>query len=632
MAVFTLDRVSLAFDQVALLDAVVLQVEPGEHLALVGRNGSGKSTLLKLLAGEIVPDTGTVYRTPALRLAYVPQDPVFDPENTVADVIAQALGPVGDDVHAYHQATAQLVTAQGREAERLMAHVQHLQTRLEHRDGWRLHTRIETVLSRLQLTSEVGLGELSSGWQRRVSLAQALVRDPELLLLDEPTNHLDLVTIDWLESYLLSFAGTVVFVTHDRVFLDRLATGIVELDRGQLRRFTGSWEAYRQHKGAILAVEETVAAQSDRHLAEEEAWLRQGVRARRTRNEGRVRRLMAMREAYQARRESPQGPTFTLATGERSGHLVAEIEHLSKTFGTQKVVDDFSARIMRGDRIGLVGPNGIGKTTLLRLLLEELEPDAGNVRHGTRLTVAYFDQRRTQLDPEATLWETLCPHGGDSVTVAGEQRHVVSYLGEFLFPPESVRGRVKSLSGGERNRLLLARLFTQSANLLVLDEPTNDLDLETLEVLEDLLATYEGTLFLASHDRAFLDGVVTSLYVFEGQGQIREYTGGYSDWQHARQSRPARQAKRHPVQPVTPKPRRGLSYNEKRELEMLPGRIEELEARQADLHTQLHDPDLFHREPENFHAIMEHLTGLESALASAYNRWEELEQRLEQDV
>jgi ATP-binding cassette subfamily F protein uup len=420
----------------------------------------------------------------------------------------------------------------------------------------------------------------------------------------------------------------LLFVTHDRVFLDHLATGIVELDRGQLRRFPGNWAAYQEQKQALLAVEETEAGQFDKRLAQEEAWVRQGIRARRTRNEGRVRRLLAMREARQARQDRAGQVTLTLSSGPRSGHLVMEIDHVSKAFGAQPILCDFSARIMRGDRIGLVGPNGIGKSTLLKIMLGELQPDQGRVRHGTRLSVAYFDQQRAQLDPEATLWETLCPTGGEYVTVGGETRHVISYLTEFLFPPHSAHGPVKILSGGERNRLLLARLFTQPANVLVLDEPTNDLDVETLELLEGLLAEYDGTLLLASHDRAFLDRVVTSIYAFEEHGQVREYVGGYSDWQRARSARatPA-PAKRRPAAPAAPRARRGLTYQEQRELKALPERIEALEEEQAALHTQLADPDLFQRDPPTFHAIMARLTPLRAAIAAAYARWETLEQR-----
>jgi ABC transport system ATP-binding/permease protein len=489
-----------------------------------------------------------------------------------------------------------------------------------------LQTQVEMVLTRLQLPPEARLGQLSSGWQRRVSLAQALVGNPEVLLLDEPTNHLDLVAIDWLEQYLTSFLGTLVFVTHDRVFLDRLATGIVELDRGRLRRFTGTWAAYRAQKHQLLAVEEAHAEQFDRRLAQEEAWVRQGVRARRTRNEGRVRRLLAMREARRARRDVLGHAAFTLSSGAASGQMVVELDKISKTFGAQVVLRDFSTRIMRGDRIGLVGPNGIGKSTLLRIILGALQPDTGRVRHGTRLSVAYFDQRREQLDPEATLWETICPHGGDTVLVAGTRRHIISYLAEFLFPPHTVRGRVKTLSGGERNRLVLARLFTQPANLLVLDEPTNDLDVDTLELLEGLLVEYDGTLLLVSHDRAFLDGVVTSMYAFEGNGRVREYVGSYSDWRQASQPRPTPAPRRRPPPPTT-RPRQRLTYLEQRELDTFPERIEALEADQALLHAQLADPDLFRRDPAAFQTIMERLTALETALPTAYARWEELERR-----
>ena len=626
MSVFALEQVSLAFDRVPLLDEAALQVEAGERLALVGRNGSGKSTLLKLLAGDLLPDAGTVHRTHALRLALVPQEPVFDADHTVEQALTSALGAVGEIVADYHRATVQLAAAPGADTAALMARLHTLQTQLEHQDGWRLHTQVETVLSRLQLDPAARLGALSSGWQRRVALAQALVGDPELLLLDEPTNHLDIGSIEWLESYLLSFPGTLVFVTHDRVFLDRLATGIVELDRGRLRRFPANWTAYREHKNALLAVEEAEAAQFDKRLAQEETWIRQGVRARRTRNEGRVHRLLAMREERRARREVAGQVNFTLSSGARSGQMVVEAEGISKAFGDHTVLRDFSARIMRGDRIGLAGPNGIGKSTLIRILMGELPPDTGRLRFGTKLSKVYFDQRRAQLDPEATLWETLCPHGGDQVMVAGKPHHVVSYLADFLFPRQSIRAPVKTLSGGERNRLLLARLFTQPANFLVLDEPTNDLDTETLELLEGLLAEYDGTLLLASHDRAFLDGVVTSVYAFEGKGRVREYVGGYSDWQQALQAPP--KAKQRPAPAPARQPRRpGLTYNEQRELEGLPESIETLENEQTALHAQLEDTQLFQKDPATFQAIMERLTTLDGERDAAYARWDELEQR-----
>ena len=628
MAVFALEQVSLAFDRVPLLDEAALQVESGERLALVGRNGSGKSTLLKLLAGDLLPDAGTVHRAHALRLALVPQEPVLDGDHSVEQALTGALGVVGEVVADYHRTTAQLAAAHGDEAAALMTRLHTLQTQLEHRDGWRLHTQVETVLSRLRLEPTARVGGLSSGWQRRVAIGQALVRDPELLLLDEPTNHLDIDSVEWLESYLLSFPGTLVFVTHDRVFLDRLATGIVELDRGRLRRFPASWAAYREHKNALLAVEETEAAQFDKRLAQEESWIRQGVRARRTRNEGRVRRLMAMREERRARREVAGQVNFTLSRGGRSGQMVVEAQGISKAFGEHAVLSDFSARIMRGDRIGLVGPNGVGKSTLINVLMGELQPDSGRLRFGTRLSKVYFDQRRAQLDPEATLWQTLCPHGGDHVLVGGEHRHVVSYLADFLFPSQSIRTPVKTLSGGERNRLLLAQLFTQTANFLVLDEPTNDLDSETLELLEGLLAEYDGTLLLASHDRAFLDGVVTSIYAFEGKGQVREYVGGYSDWQKALQAPSAVKRRPSVTTPGARKPRpRGLTYTEQRELEGLPASIETLESEQSALHARLEDTQLFQKEPEAFRSIMERLTALDSERDAAYTRWDELEQR-----
>src|SRR5919198_3003111 len=652
MAVLALERVSLAFDHIPLLDDVVLQIESGERLALVGRNGSGKSTLLRLLAGEVQPDTGTISRTRSLRLGYIPQEPVFSPDDTVTQVITQALGAVGETVAAYQHTAACLATAQGAEAKRLLAQLHDLQARLEHGDGWRLQTQVEMVLTRLQLGAtasaqgrrpfhaEARLGQLSSGWQRRVSLAQALVGNPEVLLLDEPTNHLDLVAIDWLEQYLASFPGTLMFVTHDRVFLDRLATGIVELDRGQLRRFTGNWAAYRARKQELLAVEEAQAEQFDKRLAQEEAWVRQGVRARRTRNEGRVRRLLSLREARRARRDALGQVSFTLASGAPSGQLVVELDHIAKTFGEQVVVRDFSTRIMRGDRIGLVGPNGIGKSTLLRIILGELQPDTGRVRHGTRLSVAYFDQRREQLDPEATLWETVCPYGGDTVTVGGKPRHIISYLAEFLFPPHVVRGRVKTLSGGERNRLLLARLFTRPANLLVLDEPTNDLDLETLEILERQLVEWPGTLLLVSHDRAFLDNIVLSTFVFDGGGRVEEYVGGYEDWvqQHAAATgdraiegsratnggaqggdrRGARGSSRAPQQ-------KKLTYREQRELEALPARIDALEEEQRALAERIADPAFYKEAADAIHAALALAEGIQHEISAAYARWHDLD-------
>ncbi len=631
MAVFALEHVSLAFDHLSLLDNAVLQVEAGERLALVGRNGSGKSTLLKLLAGDVQPDAGTVSRVHALRMAYVPQEPVFDPQETVTQAVTKALGTVGELVVAYHHIAARLETAGGTEAKRLLEQLHVLQAALEHGNGWNLHLQVETVLTRLQLLPEALLGQLSSGWQRRVSLAQALVSDPELLLLDEPTNHLDLAAIDWLEQYIKGFPGTLMFVTHDRVFLDHLATGIVELDRGKLQRFAGTWTAYRTQKRALLDIEDVQDQQFDKRLAQEETWLRQGIRARRTRNEGRVQRLVSMRAARQARREVTGQASFAIASGTQSGQMVVELSHVTKAFGERVVVNDFSTRIIRGDRIGLVGPNGVGKSTLLRLIVGELPPDTGQVRHGTKLSVAYFDQRREQLNPEATLWDTVCPNGGDTVMFGSTPRHVISYLAEFLFPPHVVRGPVKMLSGGERNRLLLARLFTRSANLLILDEPTNDLDVDTLELLEGLLAEYDGTLLLASHDRAFLDGVVTSVYTFEGSGRVHEYVGGYSDWRRAIQPRQAAPPRRRSVT-LGQKPRQGLTYLEQRELDACPERIEMLEAEQTALHTTLADPDLFHRDAALFQTIMTRLSMLDIELSASYARWEFLEARKEEKL
>ncbi|MFZ5660665.1 MAG: ATP-binding cassette domain-containing protein [Pseudomonadota bacterium] len=631
MPLITLEKASLAYGHWALLDQAEFSLEPGERVGLIGRNGAGKSSLLQVLAGIQPLDAGLARRDNAVRLAYVPQEPPLDLEHSVFEAVAEGLGPLRQTLLEYHAVTHAL-SEPGAEVEQLLQRLQRLQGRLDAENGWAVQNRVETVISRLELPADKRVAELSGGWRKRVALAQALVAEPDVLLLDEPTNHLDLPAIEWLEGFLKEFPGSVLLITHDRRFLDNVATRIVELDRGVLTSFPGSFADYQRKKAELLAVEATQNALFDKFLAQEEAWIRQGIQARRTRNEGRVRRLEQLRRERVQRRERLGNVNLQLDTGERSGQLVAELSHVRKSFGDKVVIRDFSTRIMRGDRIGLIGPNGAGKTTLLKLILGELQPDGGSIRLGTRLQVAYFDQLREQLDPEATLIDTVSP-GSDFVEIGGERRHVIGYLGEFLFPPERARTPVKTLSGGERNRLLLARLFTQPANVLVLDEPTNDLDLETLELLEGLLAEYAGTLFLVSHDRQFLENVVTQIIAFEGDGVLTEYAGGYDDWARAQAARAAAAPKAAPP-PAAPKPapaaagsggKPKLSFKEKRELDELPGRIEALEARQHEIAGQLADPALYRSAPERAQALQQEAAALGQDLERAYARWEELE-------
>ena len=505
MPLVTLDRVSMAYGHVPLLDQTSLQIEARERVCVIGRNGTGKSTLLRIIHGDEAPQDGTVWRAAGLRVGRLTQDAPLAGDGLVFDAVAEGLGKSGD----------------------------------EH---WQAEQRVRQVLSRLQIPADARVDALSGGWRRRVLLARALVGAPDLLLLDEPTNHLDVETMAWLETFLLDYAGTVLFVTHDRVFLQRLATRIVELDRGRLSSWPGDYATFLQRKEESLANETVQDAKFDKRLAEEEAWLRQGIKARRTRNEGRVRTLLAMREARAARRARIGGVQLRAEIGDRTGQVVFETEHIAKSFAGKPVVSDLTLRVMRGDRIGLMGPNGSGKTTLLKMLMGELAPDSGVVRRGTNVQLAYYDQQREQLDPERTVWETVAD-GHDTVIVNGQPQHVHGYLRNFLFPPERALSPVKALSGGERNRLLLARLFARPINVLVLDEPTNDLDIETLELLEEWLATWPGTLLLVSHDRAFLDHVVTSTLVFEGEGRVVEYPGGYEDWLRQRPRTPSAPAR-----------------------------------------------------------------------------------------
>jgi ATP-binding cassette subfamily F protein uup len=632
MPLITLDNAHLSFSRWLLLDGASFTLEAGEKVALIGRNGVGKSTLLQVLAGTCALDKGILWRDDAARLAYVPQEPPLDPEHTVFEAVAAGLGGLSQILLDYHAVSHDLAQ-EGTDTDALLTRLQKIQTALEAQDGWSAQNRAEQVLTRLELPADVKIATLSGGWRKRVALAQALVMQPEILLLDEPTNHLDLTAIEWLEDFLRTYQGSLIVISHDRRFLDRVATRIVELDRGILTSFPGNFADYQRRKAELLSAEATQSAEFDKFLAQEEAWIRQGVQARRTRNEGRVRRLEQLRRDRAARRDRIGNVTLQLDTGERSGKLVAELENVSKSFGDKVIIRDFSTRIMSGDRVGLLGPNGAGKTTLLKLILGELAPDSGSVQLGSKLQVAYFDQLREQLDPEATLRDVVSP-GADFIEIGGKKKHVIGYLGDFLFPPELTLAKVRTLSGGERNRLLLAHLFTRPANVLVMDEPTNDLDLETLEMLEGLLTDYPGTLLLVSHDREFLDNVVTQVIAFEGDGNLREYPGGYEDWLRARPqptaAAPAATApKNAPASLPSPESakRTRLSFKETRELAELPGRIETLETRQTEITALLADSAIYRDNPAGVQTFQREIADIATALEAAYARWEELDEK-----
>jgi len=632
-----LSDASLAYGHVPLLDHAELQLDPGERVALIGRNGCGKSSLLRALAGQGALDDGSVWRQPGIRMGYVPQEPPFDPSLTVFEAVVAGMGEVSALLAEYHAVSHAMADAAGYQ-EALLARLHLLQDELEARNAWSFETQAERVIQRFFLDPEASVGTLSGGQKKRLALAQALAVTPELLLLDEPTNHLDIGAIEWLEELLLSSGVSMVFITHDRRFLDRVATRIVELDRGHLQSFPGSFAEYQSRKEQMLHDEGVQNAKFDKFLAQEEVWIRKGVEARRTRNEGRVLRLEQLRRERAARRERQGKVELAIDAGDKSGKLVAELVGVNKSFGDKRVVRDFSCRLQRGDKIGLIGANGAGKTTLLRLILGELAPDSGTVRLGTKIQVAYFDQFRTQLDEEAALVDVISP-GSDYVEIGNQRKHVISYLGDFLFAPERARSPVRSLSGGERNRLLLARLFARPANVLVLDEPTNDLDIDTLELLEELLQDYPGTLFLVSHDRAFLDNVVTQTIAAEGGGFWHEYAGGYQDWadyqakrrveeaaQSSAQSAKRNGSARNDVAAKTKsEANRKLSYKETRELAELPGRISSLEDEQKEISLQLEDPMLYQTNPQGANALSARLAEIDDELMVLLERWEELE-------
>ena len=630
MALLTLSNAHLAYGHVALLDHTGFSLETGERVGLIGRNGTGKSSLLKIIAGLEKPDDGTLQLQQGLRLALVAQEPVLDPEASVFDAVSVGLA----EVKALR--------------ERYEAHDAHddldaIQTRIEAMDGWTWEQRVTETLERLQLAPDARVGPLSGGTKKRVALAQALVAAPDVLLLDEPTNHLDLDAIRWLEELLKAFRGSVLLITHDRAFLDAVSTRIVELDRGVLRSYPGNFAAYEATKQRELADEALYNARQEKLLAQEEVWVRQGVEARRTRSVARIKRLEVLRAQRAARRDSVGRVSLEVDAGSRSGKIVAELEGVSKAYGDRTIVRDFSATLLRGDKVGLIGANGAGKTTLLKLILGTLAPDSGTVRTGSNLQVAYFDQMREVLNLDATLADTISP-GSEWVEIAGQRKHVMSYLGDFLFAPARANSPVRSLSGGERNRLLLARLFAKPANVLVLDEPTNDLDIDTLELLEELLQTYPGTVFLVSHDRRFLDNVVTSTIVNEGEGRWREYEGSVEDWllqaerARALQATSARRAGAAPAvapaaaappAPVAAAPvkRAKLSFKEQRELDALPARIEALEAEQRTLGEQLGGTALYAEAPQRVAEVQARYARIEEELMAALERWEALGNR-----
>lgn len=630
MAVISLSNAQLAFGHVALLDRADFSLEPAERVGLIGRNGTGKSSLLKVISGTNKLDDGLLAMQQGIKIAYVEQEPHFDSDVTVFDAVASGMGEMAALLSEYEALTGQFG---GDDDDALLERMHDIQVKLDAADAWSLNNKVEATLDRLNLEGGSKMGTLSGGMQKRVALACALVSAPDVLLLDEPTNHLDFSSILWLESLLRDYKGSVLFITHDRSFLDNVATRIVELDRGRLLSFPGNYTAYEVRKAEQLEIEEVENAKFDKFLAQEEVWIRKGVKARRVRDEGRVRRLEALRLNRDARRNQQGQVNLAVSSGERSGKIVAELENVSKSYGDKVIVRDFSATLLRGDKIGLIGANGAGKTTLLKMILGQEQPDSGSIKQGTKLQIAYFDQMRTQLNENDTLADTIAP-GSDWVEINGQRRHVMTYLNDFLFSPERARSPVKSLSGGERNRLLLARLFAKPANVLVLDEPTNDLDIDTLELLEELLEEYKGTVFLVSHDRTFLDNVVTEVIVSEGDGLWREYIGGYSDWERVRPSQAAvikaakAELKVEPKQEVAAvAPKKKLSYKEQRELEELPKLIASLEAEQKTISARLADPDLYKQPAAEGKRLNARFAEIDALLLDALEQWEVIEAR-----
>jgi len=641
MPLLRLDKASLNFGTHVLLDEVDFEIKRGARIGLLGRNGAGKTTLMKVIEGIMGLDGGERWLRPGVKVAWLEQNLPDADEQTVYDLVADGLAEVGELLKQYHHLTSNYEDAD-------MAQLERVQSALEAKDGWSLSQKVDTVISQLDLPADKLMKELSGGWRKRVALARALVREPELLLLDEPTNHLDIPAIEWLEKQLQDYHGALMLVTHDRSFLQNVANKIVELDRGHLYQFEGTFERFLRYRAEQLAAEETANKLFDKKLAEEEVWIRQGIKARRTRNEGRVRALEAMRKERGERRVQQGKANFQVSSAERSGKIVAELTEITQRFGDKLVINKLSTTVMRGDRIGLVGANGAGKSTLLKILLGQLEPTEGKVKLGTKLEVAYFDQLREHLDLEKNLIDNVCG-GQEYIEIGGKRKHAISYLSDFLFTPDRIRTPAKALSGGEQNRAILAKVFSRPANILVLDEPTNDLDIETLELLEDLLLGFDGTVLLVSHDRKFMDNVVTSIMVFEEDSNVREYVGGYSDWvRHggnlsdfaAPQAGPAKSVATQSIegsapaastQPAVdlgapgPAPKKKLSYGEKRALEAALKRIDELEAQQAHLEALISDPTFYEGESSQVNETLKEVASVAEALAQAYADWEVLE-------
>lgn len=634
MALLSLKQITVSYGGPNLLDGVDLQLERGERVCLVGRNGAGKSTLMKLIAGEIHADSGEMVGQQSIKIARLEQEVPIGTDGSVFDVVAQGLGDIAPLLVNYHHILHQLETDMDN-AEALLKKLEQAQHKLEAADGWTVEQRVETVISKLSLNADADFNSLSGGMKRRVLLAQALVKAPDILLLDEPTNHLDIASIAWLEEFLKSYGGTLLFITHDRTFLQALATRIIQLDRGRLSSFPGDYANYLQKREEMLAAEAEQNAQFDKKLAQEETWIRQGIKARRTRNEGRVRALEKMRNERSQRREKQGTAQMQLQEADKSGKMVIKADNITQTYENRRLFENFSSLIQRGDRIGIIGPNGCGKSTLLSILLGRNSPTAGEVTLGTNLEVAYFDQLRSQLDEEKTVIDNV-GQGSDHVDVNGSRKHIIGYLQDFLFTPERARTPVKALSGGERNRLLLAKLFTQPANLLVMDEPTNDLDAETLELLEELLMGYSGTLLLVSHDRSFLNNVITSCIVFDDDGQLREYVGGYDDWQRQRQQDLAAKTankKTEAKAAAAKKPEKkksALTYQESLDLKALPAEIEKMEEQQQQINERMSEADFYKGPQAEIDQVQQQSAALAEKLEQAYARWEALEEKQNQ--